>query len=398
MSAVKSVIWKLVPVDLEAKREVAADRSCARAVQDDAVHLRETAAWLCRAHDHGAGGVSRAYKAARYLGYGPAGWQAAYPETTGYIIPSFLALSTVFQDSSYRERALRMADWEIEIQLDSGAVMGSVVTAQPSPAVFNTGQVIFGWLAAHRDTGSVRYLEAARRAGDYLARIQEENGAWRKGNSRYALGTTTYNTRVAWALAELGLAAGEPRYIDAARKNIEFALTRQNDRGWFADNCLTDADRPLLHTILYAVRGVLETGAALSEDRYVDAGAKALGSLLNCQRPDGGIAGRLAADWSPAASWDCVTGDAQAAGAWLRLHALAGDSRCQMAARRTIEFVKRTQNLGHPNVGIRGGVKGSYPFDGPYGKFEMLNWAAKFFVDALLMIGDPEMALRGTKG
>jgi len=35
--------------------------------------------------------------------------------------------------------------------------------------------------------------------------------------------------------------------------------------------------------------------------------------------------------------------------------------------------------------GLRGGVKGSCPFDGDYGRYEVLNWATKFFVDALLL-------------
>ncbi|MCC6718135.1 MAG: hypothetical protein IT555_09630, partial [Acetobacteraceae bacterium] len=31
-----------------------------------------------------------------------------------------------------------------------------------------------------------------------------------------------------------------------------------------------------------------------------------------------------------------------------------------------------------------GGVKGSFPVDGDYGRFEYLNWAAKFFIDSNL--------------
>ena len=34
---------------------------------------------------------------------------------------------------------------------------------------------------------------------------------------------------------------------------------------------------------------------------------------------------------------------------------------------------------------IRGGIKGSFPIDGQYGQYEYLNWAAKFFADALMI-------------
>ena len=295
--------------------------------------------------------------------------------------------------------AVRMADWEVEIQLSSGAVMGSVITAPPTPAVFNTGQVIFGWLAAHGQTGKPEYLAAARKAGDYLLSVQDPEGSWGKADSGYALkGATTYNTRVAWALIELGLRTGEGRYLDAGRSNVEYALTKQLDNGWFGDNCLNDPERPLLHTIVYATRGILESGIALDESRYTEAALKTLDSLLNSQRPNGGIPGRHAADWSSQADWDCVTGDAQAAIAWLRAHAITGEKKYKDAARKTIEFVKRTQNLEHLNPGIRGGVKGSFPFDGPYGQYEMLNWAAKFFCDALMTVDDWNLAKIGIKG
>jgi uncharacterized protein YyaL (SSP411 family) len=403
MSFKQSIIdrlWKLFPVDIEAKKELDRERNNRISDLTNVIHLKETAAWLCRAQDSTSDdGVSRSYKAAVHKGYGPHGWQPSYPETTGYIIPTMMALSKVFTDASYLDRAVKMADWEREIQMKSGAVMGSVVTAPPSPAVFNTGQVIFGWLAAFNETRQDKYLDAALRAGNYLLSVQEMNGSFSRGDSNFALkGATTYNARVAWALIELGLSTKNEKYINSGRKNIDHALLKQNGNGWFMDNCLNDPEKPLLHTIVYTTRGVLESGIALNEERYIQSAIKTLDELIGCQRPDGGIPGRLDAGWSSAARWDCVTGDAQAAISWLRAHAITGNSKYKDSARKAIDFVKRTQNLEHPNSGIRGGVKGSFPFDGPYGQFEMLNWAAKFFCDALMMIEDENLAAKGIKG
>jgi hypothetical protein len=390
-----------LPVDIEAKREARKDRrEDGGTVFADEQHLMETAAWLCRAQDSSPdGGVSRAYKAAYYLGYGPSGWQPSYPETTGYIIPTMFAIADFLKDASFAQRAIRMADWEIDIQLPSGAVMGSVVTATPSPAVFNTGQVIFGWLATYRRTGEDQYLQAARRAGNYLVQIQDSEGSWKQGDSLYALSqATTYNTRVSWSLVELGLLTKHDGYIDAARENIEFALKKQNTEGWFADNCLNDPERPLLHTIAYATRGVLECGYLMENQNYIDSALKTLEGLLSCQRSDGGLPGRLTADWKAAVDWDCVTGDAQTAVNWLRAYSITGCKTFHNAARKTIDFLKKTQNLDHLNPGIRGGVKGSFPFDGIYGQYELLNWAAKFFCDALLMICDNTVSSKGIRG
>jgi uncharacterized protein YyaL (SSP411 family) len=396
----KEMLWRILAVDRQAKREAKMDQMGGNAAQSDEKHLAETAGWLARAQDSSAdGGVSRSYKTAKYRGHGPYGWQASYPETTGYIIPTMIALSRIPTDTTVVDRAIRMADWEIEIQLDSGAVMGSVVTAPPSPAVFNTGQVIFGWLAAFKKTEDQKYLNSAIRAGDYLFSVQETDGSWKKGNSKYALNeSTTYNTRVAWALIELGLEIQRSEYIEAGKRNIDYALTKQKDNGWFSDNCLNDPNRPLLHTIAYATQGILESGICLNESKYIDAGLKTLDALLSCQREDGGLPGRLASDWSSEANWDCVTGDAQVAVTWLRAYTITNNKKYREAARRAIDFIKRTQNLEHPNPGIRGGVKGSFPFDGPYGQYEMLSWAAKFFCDAVMMLNNEGLAKVGIKG
>jgi len=211
---IKKRVAPLLPSHGEARREARRDRQGAYPTESDSVHLEETAAWLTRAQDAGSdAGVSRAYSGSPASSLGYRGWEPSYPETTGYIIPTRLVIGEVLDRPTFVERALAMADWEIAIQMDSGAVMGSVVTAPPSPAVFNTGQVIFGWLAAYRQSGQECYLDAARRAGDYLVSIQDPSGSWARGDSRFAAkGATVYNTRVAWAMALLGRTLRDETY------------------------------------------------------------------------------------------------------------------------------------------------------------------------------------------
>jgi uncharacterized protein YyaL (SSP411 family) len=372
-----------------AVREARRDHQGLRRVSEDPeVHLLAAIAWLERAQDATPDdGVARAYSPAWNSYRRASGWQTSYPETTGYIIPTFFDAAAALERPDLRERATRMADWEIAVQIPDGSVMGGIIGEQavPTPAVFNTGQVIFGWLRAHRETGSEAYLQAARRAGDFLLGCQDETGAFARGHSQFAKGsTTTYCSRVAWSLCQLGVAIEEERYVEAGRKNIEFCLTRQRPNGWFEDNCLTDATRPLLHTIAYAARGILEAGLLLGEERYVDAAHRVVEALRARQRGDGGLAGRFASDWSGAAEWSCVTGDAQTAIIAQRLESHLGDPKLREMADGLCTFVMGTQNLNSPDPGLAGGIKGSFPFDGDYGRYELLNWAAKFFVDATL--------------
>jgi len=279
-----------------------------------------------------------------------------------------------------------MADWEIEIQLDNGAVMGGTMNPNPSPAVFNTGQVMLGWVRAYDETKERKYLDACKRAATFLLSVQDPDGCWRKGNSRFANAeATTYNARVGWAMILVGLRLDDRAFIEAGERNIEYAITRQAPNGWFFDNCLTDPGAPLLHTICYAVEGILGAAAALRKEEFFTRGKLAADELLRCIRDDGSAPGRFDASWNGTVQWSCLTGDAQLAGVWLHIFAKTQNSIYQASARRILAFLKSTQNCSSPEPGLRGGIKGAYPFDGAYGRFEILNWATKFYVDALLL-------------
>src|SRR5690349_11059013 len=350
-------------------------------------HLDAAMQWLCRAQDAtDSSGVARSYSLRFMRAHQRRGWLAAYPETTGYIIPTFFDYAALAGNAEYRDRAIRMADWEIAVQLDSGAVQGGVIGFPPTPAIFNTGQVLFGWSRAFVETGEERFRKAAVRAADFLVDAQDADGAWRRHGSRYArAGVNVYDARTAWGLLEAFEVCGDARYREAAARNLEFVLTRQTPNGWFADCCLDDDARPLLHTVAYTMEGLLEAGVRLKNPAYVDASRRAADALRERQQRDGSLAGRFDASWRPAARWSCLTGDAQLALVWLRLSELTGEPGYRGAAGRMLRFLEATQDLDASDPGVRGGIKGSQPIWGPYGPFEYLNWAAKFFADALLL-------------
>jgi hypothetical protein len=351
------------------------------------IHLLATMSWLCHAQDaSGTDGVARSYSLRWQRAHGRRGWLPAYPETTGYIIPTFFEYATLCGDPEYRQRALRMAEWELAIQMPEGAIQGGVIGLPPSPAIFNTGQVLFGWARAFRETGDERFRRAAARAADFLVASQDGDGAWRRHGSQYArAGINVYDARTAWGLLEAARITGDPSHRGAAVRNFKFALTRQSGNGWFADCCLDDNGRPLLHTIAYAMEGMLEGGVTLNEPALIESARRAADELLTRQRPDGGLAGRFDSAWRPVGSWSCLTGDAQTAIVWLRLHEITVQRRYLEAGRRILDFVKSTQDLRATHPGVRGGVKGSHPIWAEYGSYEYLNWAAKFFADALIL-------------
>lgn len=346
---------------------------------------REAARWLCRAQDATADdGVAAYFDRAKNC------WASSYPETTGYIIPTFFQYTAWSGDSEYRQRASRMAAWESCIQLANGGVRAGLMSEEePHPTVFNTGQVLFGWLSAWEAEQDIRYRASMIKAADWLISIQERDGAWRSFGSPFAaFKINTYNTRVAYGLAKVGKALGESRYIDAAKANVSWALTQAESNGWLRNNDLEDNARPLTHTIAYSIRGILEVGLLADEPHYVEVAEKMARQVLASQRRDGALPGRLDCRWHPAVRWSCLTGNAQMAIIWLLLFRAFGDAHWRNAARGAIRFVQSTQDCCNRNAGILGGIAGSHPISGEYMRRRYPNWAAKFFIDAILLAAE----------
>jgi hypothetical protein len=363
--------------EAEARRDAAglpaADAGCS-AIIDAALD------WLCSAQDRSNtqdGGVARHYSLIK-------GWASSYPETTGYIIPTFLALARADDPRELRARARRMLDWLVRIQLPSGAFQGGRIDSRPVvPVTFNTGQILLGLAAGQHAFGT--YGAALQRAADWLVTTQDPDGCWRRYPTPFAIpGEKTYETHVSWGLLEAAKIFPHRGYGEAALKNLRWAMGKQRENGWLEDCCLSDPVIPLTHTLGYAVRGWVEGYRYSNDAQIASAARRTADALLPLLAGDGFLAGRWNEDWSPAETWSCLTGTVQIAHCWLLLYQDTREDRYRDAALRANAYVRRTVRLDAPE-GVKGGLKGSFPIDGHYGAFEYLNWAAKFLIDALVL-------------
>ena len=199
----------------------------------DEQHLEACMQWLIRAQDiNPGGGVAAIY----YINKKQ--WHEDYPETTGYIIPTFLAYAKFSGRGAFITRAIEMGDWLIEIQLQSGAVGEPVGSVIREPRIFNTSQVILGWIALYAETFNKKYLDAAIKAADWIISNQEPNGSWVR--STYA-GAKAYHIRVAWALMELHYITEEEKYGTASELSFNWVLSQAN-----SPNCLNFASKTSL--------------------------------------------------------------------------------------------------------------------------------------------------------
>jgi len=340
--------------------------------------VREGLAWLGRAQDASAtqdGGV------ARHFGLNH-GWAPSYPETTGYIIPTMLIHARLRKDGLLRVRAQRMLDWLVSIQLPGGGFQGGMVNQTPVvPVTFNTGQILMGLAAGVSEFGDV-YRRPMLAAADWLVETQDVDGCWRRYPTPFAgRGEKAYETHVSWGLIEAELVEPGRGYVEAALRNVRWALTHQRPNGWFDRCCLDDPTQPFTHTIGYVLRGLLEVQSFYGDPLLLAAARRTADGLLTAIRYDGALPGKLSSDWRGCVSWSCLTGNVQIAHSLLILYAKTEYKPYRDAAYRLNSAVRRTLRIDDPDE-TRGAVKGSFPIDGDYGKFEYLNWATKFAIDS----------------
>ncbi|MCK1636925.1 hypothetical protein IVA95_04840 [Bradyrhizobium sp. 157] len=321
------------------------------------------------------GGVSGFYK----LG---SGWSASYPETTGYIICSFIDQGLKRGDENLLDRARRMLDWLVEIQFPEGGFQSGLIdAARPVPVTFNTGQILLG-LARGAEVFGNRYHDAMGRAANWLVETQDADGCWRSAPTPLAApGDKAYETHVSWGLFEAARVAGRQSWGAAGLRQVRWAVSKLQPNGWMADCCLSDSQVPLTHTLGYALKGIVEAYRFSNDRFFLDAAVRFADGLAGCIGQDGYLAGRLRRDWSPAVNWACVTGSSQIAWSLMFLGQNAERARYQALARKLNQFVRGTM-LAAGDADVVGGVRGSFPLNGEYFPFAFPNWAAKFTLDA----------------
>lgn len=342
---------------------------------DAEAHLIAAEEWLKRAHDQGTDdGVSYGYSIR-------GGWRPSYRETSGYIATTFFNLAIHHNDNDYRERALKVCHWLLSVQNLDGSFSNPRYGA--TGIVFDTGQDLFGLVRAYEETNEASFKESALRAADWLVHIADYQGRWTRNEH---LNTPhVYNTRTAWALLRVNQLEYSSEREQIARTNLDWAVSEQQPSGFF-DNCAFERGlAPFTHTIAYATRGLLESGELLKDDRFIDAAIRGADAALKHVHDDGFMPGQITIEGKDAARYCCLTGNCQFSIVWAKLYNRTGIEEYRRTAIRATDYVMRYQDIQTPNLDIRGAIKGSHPIWGNYAPLSFPNWPAKFFVDAMLI-------------
>jgi malonyl-CoA O-methyltransferase len=266
--------------------------------------------------------------------------QVAYPEVTGYTIPTLL-------DCGEQEYADHLGEWLISVQRADGGFAGP--DGLNEAYLFDTAQAMRGLLAlVDRVPGAE---EALRRAADWMVRATDDRGVvcpradsvWSRRYSGHI--SENIHLYALPPLLEAGRLLGVPGYVDVVERSLQRYL-EQPDLLRF---------RFLTHFYGYVLEALVDLGRA-------DLARLGLQDILDGQTEDGAIPAL------PGAKWICSPGTAQLALVGYKLGLLE-------FANGALEYL---QGLQTPT----GGFLGSYGRGATYSPRTELSWACKYFLDA----------------
>ena len=147
-----------------------------------------------------------------------------------------------------------------------------------------------GLVRGFEETGDAEILRAAEKAADWLTTVADGEKRWTR-NTHNGI-PHVYNTRSAWALLRLHKHRPTAEREAVGRANLDWALSQERN-GYYEQNAFEVGIAPFTHTIAYAIRGLLESGWLMGDDRYVKAAEDSARRVSENLRSDGFLAGTI---------------------------------------------------------------------------------------------------------
>jgi hypothetical protein len=361
---------------------------------DNKDHLDLCINWLLKAQSqNNDNGVSAIYESDTKF------WRKSYPETTGYIIPTFLSYSKLFNVEKISNSAYLMGEWEIDIQSPDGGAgdyVGFYLSNTLKPRLFNTGQVILGLIDLYKRFNNENFLISANKSAIYILRHVNEEGFWDFSNFNTP---KTYNVRVAWAILELYNITNEKKYKIAGESIVNWTLSQKLDNGFINKNHFSEYNlNGLTHLIGYTLVGLLKVyflkNYNLNYDLILDtlnAAAKNitefyLSKSAKQKKSYIGLPSYFDQNWNAASEWACITGNIQIEYFLRLMSTIENNTDYLNVANNLLDEIKKFQIVGNElnDENLIGGLFGSDPIDQKYCPYQIPNWGVKFFADSLI--------------
>jgi hypothetical protein len=323
------------------------------------------------------------------------GWSCAYPETTGYIIPTlydYLSFGTG-KVGAVKKAIETSVEWLLSMQLPGGAFPGGHYVSRetcylhskdyllrrprPSaPSIFNSAQILHGLLRHYTETQDARVLQSICCCNRFLIDCVEPDGHF-KIDAYTGTTSPAYFTLVSLRLAEAYSITKDEALRAAAKVSLD-VVTSSADRNtyWIPKMGFHGREFAFTHTIAYTIEGLLTSATILPADGHTwrELAANALYRLFRISELNKKVPGGYSTGWSPRWDFECIPGNCQLGLCFLMIFESTGDARYLNAACRIYSSVLKARRSD-------GAIPGSSPFWGPYMSMRYPNWGAKYFMD-----------------
>ncbi len=304
-------------------------------------------------------------------------WGPAYPETTGYLIPTLYRTGQMLGKQEACELALDQLAFLKKIQNADGSFFQSV--DNQVPIIFDTAQILEGLLFfAHMNKDPEPILKMVILAVDWLGTQLDEEGLFTNYNYVENF-NPAYYARVAWLMASAELIKySKPRTKTKALIKRITGLQLENKA--FSDWSFHPDQPAYTHTIAYTLRGLTECVDILNDRKLrktVTASVRKMKDLIL----DEGVAGSYDKDWNGDHSFTCATGNAQLAILFTMMYRRSGHKSYLEAL---VPLLKPLIKKQRKRFIHKGAIPSSIPISGPYQRYTYTNWTQKFYCDAIL--------------
>ena len=187
------------------------------------------------------------------------------------------------------------------------------------------------------------------------------------------------------ALAVSNKMDSSPAKIDVAHDSLSEIAKAIESNGFNRANC-SKRQVTFLHSFVYVVEGYLYSYMITGFPKYLELAKTSVDFLLGIYGKKKALPASFTSSSSMTFWYRCITGEIQFAIILQELFTITGESIYHSVASDIIDEIYRIQIKKDTVFYKAGGILGSYPSYGDYNPFRQLNWATKFYNDAVLKI------------
>ncbi len=313
-------------------------------------------------------------------------WAPIYPETTGYLLGTYVQGNLQSSDESLRDQRVdiifsNVIPYLVSLQNKGGSFRDP--STGETLNVFDTSQIIKGLIDVYpiiAVSNPSYIIDAIDKAYHWIISNLNDGGIFDDYN--YVSGyNPSYYSRVAWVLLSV------ENILQYANKKslalLQYVLSLQNENLSFRNWGLYPQQAGLSHTIAYTLRGLWESATILSEDPIKSNVKKTIEKINQEILKTKKCPATYDQNWRGDYSYICSTGNAQLAILNLLITERTKDKSFLGPITHLLSPLLKHQKRTGKN---KGAVSASIPIWGKYQRFRYTNWTQKFLADALVLL------------